>query len=323
MYVADPVTQLPIPQGKASDGSGYGFDAPAIIWLAWSFAVGAPLMLAGIRLSRLTTGAAIGMACTLLIWAALVNTESASGIPDILLDALCMGAFGFGFFLGLLSLGRIPGITLLGTMGGFSIGVRIILFRPGLLDPDSLAVNWLIITVIGIIGFVIVVMRQRVAITLGSAAVGTFLVALGIDLVINKQEGMGRGLRYLFDRNNVHLVEIDTIGWHPPMVTEIIMGVSLALTPLLAIMQHYIFRQPFKRVRSDSLASLVTEHGTPRNSSNTVLPKVFVNDESIETETLKPENTSEKAFKDTSPANSPVTSPISSPTSPGFVGLAV
>ena len=66
MYVADPVTQQPVPQGSASDGSGYGFDAPAIIWLAWSFAVGSPLLLAGIRLSRATTGASIGIVCTVL-----------------------------------------------------------------------------------------------------------------------------------------------------------------------------------------------------------------------------------------------------------------
>lgn len=66
IYVADPVTQQPVPQGSASDGGGYGFDVPAIIWLAWSFAVGTPLMLAGIRLSRATTGAAIGIVCTLL-----------------------------------------------------------------------------------------------------------------------------------------------------------------------------------------------------------------------------------------------------------------
>lgn len=65
-FVPDPVTQQPLPQGSASDGGGSGFDAPAIIWLVWSFAVGGPLLLAGIRLSRVTTGFAIGTTCTLL-----------------------------------------------------------------------------------------------------------------------------------------------------------------------------------------------------------------------------------------------------------------
>lgn len=40
--------------------------------------------------------------------------------------------------------------------------------------------------------------------TLSSASVGTFLTALGIDLIIRKQTGMSMGLRYLFDRNSAH-----------------------------------------------------------------------------------------------------------------------
>jgi len=300
MYVADPVTQQPVPQGSASDGGGYGFDVPAIIWLVWSFAVGAPLTLAGIRLSRATTGAAIGIVCTLLIWAALINTVSASGISDVLVAAISVGAFGVGFAIGAMSFGRIAGITLLGITGGMSIGVRIILFRPGLLVP-VFYVNWLIITVLGIIGFLVVLMRQRAAITGGSAAVGTFLMSLGIDLVINKQKGMSLGLRFLFDRNNAHLVDILTTGWHPPIATEIIMAVSLAAIPIFAVMQHYIFKQPFKRVRSNSFASLVDD-ASPRTSSNTTVPSKGADAE--ETETLKPEGISEKTEKDSNRSNS-------------------
>lgn len=60
--VTDPTTMQEIAQGPATDGGGDGFSVPAIVWLAWSFAVGIPLMLGGIRLGRLTTGAAIGCA---------------------------------------------------------------------------------------------------------------------------------------------------------------------------------------------------------------------------------------------------------------------
>ncbi len=38
------------------------------------------------------------------------------------------------------------------------------------------------------------------------AAVGSFLVALGIDLILNKQSGMSNGLRFLFDRNSSHFL---------------------------------------------------------------------------------------------------------------------
>ena len=62
--VTDPLTMAPIDQGDATDGSGSGFNVPAIVWVVWAFATGVPLMLAGIRLGRLTTGVAIGLAIT-------------------------------------------------------------------------------------------------------------------------------------------------------------------------------------------------------------------------------------------------------------------
>ena len=40
----------------------------------------------------------------------------------------------------------------------------------------------------------------------GSTSSGTFLIILGIDLLLNRQEGMSRGLRFLFDRNSNHLL---------------------------------------------------------------------------------------------------------------------
>lgn len=83
------------------------------------------------------------------------------------------------------------------------------------------------------------------------------------------------GLRYFFDRNSAHIYWLRTRGWHPPIATEVIMAVSLAamcvsfhvamsrlLTnlaiscrPLLAFAQYRIFKQPFKRVRSQSMSS--------------------------------------------------------------------
>ena len=66
MVVVDPETSQPLAQELASDGSGNDFDAAAIIWLAWSFAVGVPLALGGIKLWRLTTGASLGIAAAVL-----------------------------------------------------------------------------------------------------------------------------------------------------------------------------------------------------------------------------------------------------------------
>ncbi|KAH8103265.1 hypothetical protein BXZ70DRAFT_713552 [Cristinia sonorae] len=278
LYVPDPDTQLAIPQGSASDGAGFGFDPPAVIWLVWSFAVGIPLALAGIRLSFATTGASTGIACTLLVWTAFANTLNATGISDVLLTGIAMGAFVLGFIMGALSIGRLAGITLLGITGGLSIGVRIVLLRPGLLIP-TYGYNWIIVTIPGVVGFLLVILRQRMAITSGSASVGTFLVGLAIDLSINKQKGMSQGLRFLFDRNRSHLVDLFSTGYHPTASTYVILALTLVLTPCFAFMQEYFFKQPFRRVRSNSLESLKSRVSI-RRSTNNAAPE--------ETETLQP-----------------------------------
>jgi hypothetical protein len=51
-----------IAQGPATDGSGSGFDGPAIIWTAYLLTLGIPLACAGIRGWRFTTGVALGLA---------------------------------------------------------------------------------------------------------------------------------------------------------------------------------------------------------------------------------------------------------------------
>lgn len=55
-----------VAQGSASDGGGSGRDVPAIIWMGGTLAVGVPLLLAGIRGWRLTTGAGIGVSAAVL-----------------------------------------------------------------------------------------------------------------------------------------------------------------------------------------------------------------------------------------------------------------
>lgn len=68
-----------------------------------------------------------------------------------------------GFGLGLLEMTRVIAILVLGVLGGLAIGVRIILLRNGLLisDPDAYFVNWLIISVCGFAGSILVVVKQK------------------------------------------------------------------------------------------------------------------------------------------------------------------
>ncbi|EGO00767.1 hypothetical protein SERLA73DRAFT_178693 [Serpula lacrymans var. lacrymans S7.3] len=247
--VYNPTTSQQVPQGVASDGSGSGFSIPAILWVAFSFTTGAPLMLAGIRGWRFTTGTALGLTIAVCSWAAFTNTMSGGGISDLVLTILVLVLFGFGFALGLLEAGRIAGLLLLGILGGLALGIRIILLRPGLLITGTrlYVLNWLLIALVGLLGISLILLRQRAGITLGSASIGTFLCCLGLDLIINKQSGLSCGLRYLFDRNPSHLVYILNNGYEPPKTTPILLAISLALTPAFAYMQHRLFPHTFSR----------------------------------------------------------------------------
>ena len=88
---------------------------------------------------------------------------NADGISDLLLTVMVMGAFTIGFSLGVFQMARTAALFALGVLGGFSIGVRIVLFRSGLLIP-SYVMNWIVILVFGLLGFFLVVARQRVGI---------------------------------------------------------------------------------------------------------------------------------------------------------------
>jgi len=239
-----------VPQGPASDGAGSGFNGPAILWIGITTVLGLPLALAGVRGWRFTTGAGIGLASAVCSWAAFINTVNNVGISDMLLSVIVIAFFALGFILGLFEIGRLAGLTLLGITGGLAFGIRIMLLKSDLLIPVYFA-NWLVIALFGAVGGLLIVYRQRAAITLSSASAGTFLVFLALDLALNKQNGMSRGLRFLFDRNSSHLADIITTGYKAPLSTQIIIGVSLLSTPLLAYAQHRFFPHPFSRKPSE------------------------------------------------------------------------
>ena len=60
--VVNSADQSRIDQGSVSDGAGSGFDVPAVLWLSFGLAVGLYLTLGGMRLWRMTTAFAIGIA---------------------------------------------------------------------------------------------------------------------------------------------------------------------------------------------------------------------------------------------------------------------
>jgi len=252
--VFDPTSHQPIPQAPASDGGGTGLtsSSPAILWVVVCLLVGLPLAVAGVRGWRLTTGAALGLALGVCAWAAFINTVSAPGISDLPLTLIIFTFIGLGFILGTFSFMRIAGIAALGVVGGLAVGVRIAIIKRDLLVSSSFTTNWLIAALFGLLGGGLVAWKQRVGILLCSAAAGTFLIGVGFDLIINKQDGLSRGLRFLFDRNTSHLADMLSNPYRPPISSQAIVAASLGASPFLAYLQHRFFPQPFNRNRPES-----------------------------------------------------------------------
>jgi len=270
------LTGQQIPQGLASDGSGSGFSLSAVLWIIFSFVVGAPLLFVGFRGRRLTLAAAVGTATVLAFWAVIVNTLDNVGVSDDPFTVCILVMFIMGFGFGLLEVSRVIAILILGILGGLAIGVRVVLLGSGLLisDPDAFFANWLIIGVCGITGGILVVWKQRYGLLNGCASTGSFLCALGFDLVINRQSGMSRGLRYLFDRNRYHVVDTVSNGYLPPSTTVIILAVSLGVTPLFAFAQWKVFKQPFSGATHDTfIGSLCETQVVPRDEESLSVPQ--------------------------------------------------
>ncbi|KAF5322114.1 hypothetical protein D9619_001577 [Psilocybe cf. subviscida] len=278
LHVIDPHSNTIITQRKGTDGSGKGFDAAAIIWIAFALAVGIPMAFAGVwglkahKLNigrgrkfsvRPTTGVGVGLAVALVGWAALINSLSPYPISDAVIAIIILCFFAVPFVLGCSSIGRIPGIACIGIIGGFALGMRIVILRPNLLVQGNLGSNWAIISIVGLAGLVPVLFHQsqRWGLLFGCSSIGSFLLALGLDLILKKQDGMSRGLRYLFDRNGAHYLDIVVGGYNPPRLTQIILSVSIALIFVFAAAQNYIFKQDFlsgSRLHSDVVDSLST-----------------------------------------------------------------
>ncbi|KAJ7108439.1 hypothetical protein C8R43DRAFT_962866 [Mycena crocata] len=265
----------PITQGAATDGSGSNFDPPALIWMGFSLILGIPMACAGIRGWRLTTGVGIGLASAVCAWAAVINSVSGSGIADLFLTAIIVVFFCIGFALGVFEIARLGGITMIGLTGGIAFGIRIVLLRPGLLISATqfYGINWVIVGACAGAGGLSLIWFQRYGLLFGCASIGTFLTALGVDLIMSKQAGISLGLRFLFDRNGSHIAYLLEHPYTAPLRSRILLIASLGLTPVLAIIQHRVFRDPFTRRRAESDAELAINF--PTNDAPEKPPATF------------------------------------------------
>ncbi|KAF8900094.1 hypothetical protein CPB85DRAFT_1439694 [Mucidula mucida] len=245
--VVDSDSREAIKQGAATDGAGDGYSPASMMWMGFGFLVGVPMSFAGIRGWRLTTGVAVAVSLGVLSWTSIISSVNEVGVSDIILTAIVLALMFLGFCLGVFEFARIGATMLLVLNGGLAFGVRVVLIKEGLLVADSFGANWAIIAVSGVLPGFIMIWLRRPMLLFGCASIGTFLMFLAIDLVLNKQDGLSRGLRFLFDRNDSHLADILSNGYHPPLTTRINVYASLGSTPILAFAQHLIFKGSFNR----------------------------------------------------------------------------
>ncbi|KAG8708538.1 hypothetical protein FRC08_018836 [Ceratobasidium sp. 394] len=283
--VFDDATGAPIPQVEASDGGGLVngrvFSAPNIIWAIAAAVIGTPLGVAGVKLWRVTTALGVGLSLAFAMWAALANTISETGLAssqsmsDMLILLITGAAFLVGAFGGAFRIAVLPAMGASCAIGGVSVTTRIIILRPGLLVPpglnDQLAFVNIVIVAVGILcGGLSVLFKQRGSMIFATASIGSFLIALTIDLLVNGQSGMSRGLRSLFDMNDNHLADLVGGGYRPPLSSQIIIACSFGLIPVFCLFQHYMFPGPFiqprARDRTQSIVDAPFNEKQPTNS---------------------------------------------------------
>ena len=96
-------------------------------------------------------------------WAAFINTVSSQGFPDMALDGIVFGFFALGFVLGLFEFARVTGIACLGALGGIAVGVRIVLFKSGLII-HVFFVNWIVVSGCAVVSLLLLLRARRIGI---------------------------------------------------------------------------------------------------------------------------------------------------------------
>ncbi|KAF8706723.1 hypothetical protein RHS03_04738, partial [Rhizoctonia solani] len=271
--VLDDTTGAPIPQAQASDGGGLIqgriFSAPNVLWAIAATIIGLPLGVAGVKLWRVTTALGGGLVLAFAMWTALVNTISENGLAysqsmsDMLILLITGAAFLVGMVGGAFRLLVLPAMAAMCALGGSSIAVRAVILRPGLLVPpgqnQQLAfVNIIIVSVGALFGGLSI---------FSTSCIGSFLIALSTDLLLNGQDGMSRGLRFLFDMNVNHLADLVGDGYNPPLSSQITvassMGFARDLATVLGLMQNLNRYTGSSSIKGDSSSSFQAPTGRP------------------------------------------------------------
>ncbi|GAA5861483.1 hypothetical protein JCM1840_005385 [Sporobolomyces johnsonii] len=267
-------------QETTLDGSGHApfLHSPSFLLFAIeSILAGLFLAVSGHRGWRATTALGATLLLEFLVWVIMANTMGEDGFSaasaadtGIIVWAVVTASGVVGLVLGA-TVWRI-GVFAMGACSGLALGLSIAMMGDNALRAVA---RWVIIGVLAAAGLVVPpLLISSVGMAISTSVTGSFLVWLGIDLLVNNIDGMSLGLRYILDHNSTHFRD----SYHPPTTTRVFLALSWFSAVVCALFQIWYFlhrrREPFIRRTYPLKGSSVTtpEHELPDFASDYRLP---------------------------------------------------
>lgn len=246
--IIDPTTGFMAPQGSVSDGGDNGSIAQDLYGV---LLIASGLMMAGLgwRGWRITSGLAGFLSFLFISWIAFVNSMPYTGYGSnsdlvVFFATLVVGLVAFGFFAWRFNWG----VFIVPIIGGLSIGTWILLFGNDLITTNYY-LRWVIISICGVIGGILVFWKRRPAVIVGSAASGSFVFILGLDCFIHSN--LLTGPKYIYDQNIGHRGALLHYTLNGTTYGMLIAVGAFAIGSML--LQFLLFKGPFDRTGRSSL----------------------------------------------------------------------
>ncbi|OAV87560.1 hypothetical protein PTTG_05363 [Puccinia triticina 1-1 BBBD Race 1] len=216
--------------------------------------LGLILLLLGRALPRFFNSFGFAAACAFPTWALSVNLAGPGGIAgrsysqasqNIIIWGLVTATFLFGFTLSLLigHYGYPIGRYLLSIEAGLALGISLLIFSAQLTIHHTSIQYIFLALAAAIFGLIAIICRPSIGISTACASSGAFLFFLGVDLLAKENDGMSRGIRFLFDHNPHHAK--DLANYNPPTVTRILLPLSWACMLFGAWYQYTFLDRPY------------------------------------------------------------------------------
>ncbi|GAA5899989.1 hypothetical protein JCM6882_007019 [Rhodosporidiobolus microsporus] len=256
----------------SSPGSGsppYRTSPSFLLFALTSLLLGLFLLTCGHRGWRAITALGCGLVLELVVWVVIANTLPAEGFSEKSQDSTGLIVWGLVTAGGLVGLvvgafwWRV-GVFAMGAVSGAALGLGVDMMGDNALPEVA---RWVVLGVLILAGIVVLpFFANSVGMIIATSLTGSFLLFLGVDLLVNENDGMSKGLRYILDGNSAHAEALSS--YSPPVSTRVFLAVSWAVAVISMVLQWLFWvvhhRQPFIRqvVQLKAIDPTTTTEGT-------------------------------------------------------------